>query len=92
MITYSLRYSKRAIEDLGKLAKNDPKAYVKAGKLIDELKTHPFTGTGHPHQLTADRTGQWARRITHKHRLVYRVIDDTVVIEILTAYGHYDDK
>ncbi len=35
---------------------------------------------------------RWSRLITKKHRLVYRIIEAEVYINILTAYGHYDDK
>ncbi len=30
----------------------------------------------------------WSRRITHEHRLVYVIVDDTVVIQ--QARYHYD--
>ncbi|MCH5308145.1 MAG: type II toxin-antitoxin system YoeB family toxin [Prevotella sp.] len=36
--------------------------------------------------------GQWSRRITQKHRLVYEIHDAEVVVLVLTAYGHYDDR
>ena len=58
----------------------------------EELKEHPRTGTGHPEQLSGDRTGQWSRRITKKHRLVYEIHDTEVIVLVLTAYGHYDDR
>ena len=30
--------------------------------------------------------------ITKKHRMVYRIFDTEVVVLVLSAYGHYDDK
>jgi toxin YoeB len=66
--------------------------YKKALKLIAELYEHPRTGTGKPEQLSGDRSGQWNRRIRKKHWLVYEIHDAEVVVLILTAYGHYDDK
>ncbi|MBR3442404.1 MAG: type II toxin-antitoxin system YoeB family toxin [Bacteroidaceae bacterium] len=35
---------------------------------------------------------RWSRRITDKHRLVYTIDDDKVIVLVLTAYGHDDDK
>ena len=67
-------------------------AYKKALKLIAELYEHPHTGTGKPELLSGDCSGQWSRRIRKKHRLVYEIHDEEVVVLILTAYGHYDDK
>jgi len=89
---YRIDFQTRAREDLLKLAKSEPKAYKKAVKLLEELAFHPTTGTGHPHQLSADRAGQWARSITKKHRLVYEIRDMEVIVLVLSAYGHYDDK
>ena len=42
--------------------------------------------------VKGDRAGQWSRRITDKHRMVYTINDMEVVVLVLTAYGHYDDK
>ncbi len=53
---------------------------------------HPLSGTGHPEQLKGDRTGQWSRKITQKHRLIYQVKEKEVIVLVLSAYGHYDDK
>ena len=75
-----------------KLDKSEPKAYQKAIRLIDELREHPTTGTGHPEPLRGDRVGQWSRRITDKHRLVYQIYETEVVVLVLTAFGHYEDK
>ena len=91
-MTYEIEFKAEATRDLVALAKSEPKAFAKAQALIDELREHPRTGTGHPEQLSGDRAGQWSRRITKKHRLVYEIHDMEVVVLVLTAYGHYDDK
>ncbi|MBQ6652746.1 MAG: Txe/YoeB family addiction module toxin, partial [Prevotella sp.] len=49
-------------------------------------------GTGHPEQLKGEPHGRWSRRITQKHRLVYEIRDTEVIVIVLTAYGHYEDK
>jgi len=89
---YKIVMQPKAINDVDKLEKSDPKAFKKFNKLIEELRQHPTIGTGHPHQLTGDRAGQWARSITKKHRLVYLIKETEIVVLVLTAYGHYDDK
>ena len=61
-------------------------------KLIAELYEHPRTGSGHPKQLSGDRAGQWRRKISDKHRLVYEIHDQVVEVLALSAWGHYDDK
>lgn len=89
---YDIEFKDKAMYDLAKLAKSEPKAFLKAQALIAELKEHPRTGTGHPEQLSGDRAGQWSRRITQKHRLVYEINDNEVIVLVLTSYGHYNDK
>ena len=92
MMLYKVILKEVAQQDLKLLLRNEPMAYKKALKLIAELYEHPRTGTGKPEQLSGDRSGQWSRRISKKHRLVYEIHDAEVVVLVLTAYGHYDDK
>ncbi len=89
---YEIEFKEEATRDLVALAKSEPKAFSKAQALIAELREHPRTGTGHPEQLSGDRLGQWSRRITKKHRLIYEIHEMEVVVLVLTAYGHYEDK
>ena len=91
-MAYVIDYTDEAIADLIRLRDSEPKAYAKAQTLIDELKEHPKTGTGKPEQWKGDRAGQWSRRITKKHRLIYTIQDTEVIVLVLNAYGHYDDK
>jgi len=42
--------------------------------------------------LSGDRAGQWSRRISQKHRLIYMIDNEKVIVLLLSAYGHYDDK
>ena len=91
-MTYNIDFKEQAARDLIALEKNEPKTFLKAQALIAELREHPRTGTGKPEQLTGERAGQWSRRITKKHRLVYEIHDTEVVVLVLTAYGHYNDK
>ena len=89
---YDLDYTETAKADFLRLKQSEPKAFVKLGRLLEELMDHPRTGTGHPEQLSGDLSGQWSRRITKKHRLVYEIHDTQVIVLVISAYGHYDDK
>ncbi len=89
---YTIVYSLRAEDDLRKLKRDEPAAFQKAVKLLNELAEHPKTGTGHPEPLKGDRAGQWSRTITKKHRLIYEILEKEVRVEVLSSYGHYDDK
>lgn len=89
---YVVNLSSQAIADSDKLEKNDPKAFKKFIGFLSELEEHPRTGTGHPEPLKGDYGDRWSRRISKKHRLVYRIFETEVVVLIISAYGHYDDK
>ncbi len=89
---YDIIYSPQAKDDLLTLQRSEPAAFRKAAALIEELKVHPRTGTGKPEPLSADRAGQWSRRISKKHRLVYEIFDTEVHVDVVSAYGHYGDK
>ena len=91
-MAYHVTYQRQAIADAARLQKDEPQAFKKLLKLEAELKEHPRTGTGHPEQLHGDRSNQWSRHITKKHRLIYEIYDTEVVVLVLTAYGHYGDK
>ena len=89
---YKISYTERAEKDLTVLKRNEPQFFKKVIKLIDELVEHPTIGTGKPEPLSSNRAGQWSRRISSKHRLIYMIDNEKVVVLLLSAYGHYDDK
>ena len=91
-MAFEVIISPEAASDLQRLGKNEPKAFAKANRFIEELKEHPKTGLGHPELLKGKPEGRWSREITKKHRMVYRIFETEVYVEVLTAYGHYDDK
>ena len=89
---YEIVFSPDAKNDLEKLKKDEPTSFRKAVKLLDEIALHPKIGTGHPEPLKGKPQGRWSRQINKKHRIVYRILDERIYIEILSAYGHYGDK
>ncbi|MDH6342852.1 toxin YoeB [Parabacteroides sp. PFB2-12] len=89
---YNIIISEEADKDIRLLKKNEPKVYQKLVKLLFELQEHPMSGTGHPKPLGGDKSGQWSRRITNKHRLIYMIEKEKIYVYVLSAYGHYDDK
>ena len=65
------------------------KDIVKLSLLLEELRSHPRSGTGQVEQLKGYNGSVYSRRITKEHRLVYRVIENVVEVLIISAYGHY---
>jgi toxin YoeB len=77
-----------AFDDFSNWALYDKKIYKKIFALIKDIKREPSGGIGKPEQLKYDLTGYWSRRITDEHRLVYQVVQDTIII--LSCKDHYE--
>lgn len=75
-------------EDYPALGSNDRATLKRVNPLIGDVPRDPFTGLGKPEQLRHALAGAWSRRITEKHRLVYLVDGDDVVIPQV-RYHHW---
>jgi toxin YoeB len=92
-VSYKIILSPKAEEDLQRHARSGNKSVLeKISTLIHELKEHPTTGTGKPEPLKGDRKGQWSRRITREHRLIYEIYENVITVILISAYGHYGEK
>jgi len=90
---YKVEIQPTAEKDLSKHKKSGNKAtQLKIIKILDELKEHPYSGTGKPELLKYELQGYWSRRINQKDRLVYKVQENVVTVFVLSAWGHYSDK
>ena len=89
---YELLFTKKAEEDIKKLKKSDPTAFKKLEKLLLELMEHPYIGSGNPELLKHNLAGLYSRRISQKHRLIYAVNDTEIIVTVISAKDHYDDK
>jgi len=58
----------------------DRKTMQKTNRMVEESWRDAGQGIGKPERLSGDLAGLWSRRITDKHRLVYEVVDGTVVV------------
>jgi toxin YoeB len=71
------------------LLKLDRKLFVRAIDLIEAVSRDPFSGIGKPEPLKHQLAGCWSRRSNDRHRLVYRVNGQTLVI--LSCIYHYGE-
>lgn len=69
-----------AWEDYVWWQKTNNKIFQRINRLIENAQQTPFHGLGKPEPLKHELSGYWSRRITDEHRLVYRVMDDRLVI------------
>lgn len=62
-----------ALRDYRHFQDFEPALARKIEALIQDIRRRPFSGIGKPEPLRGDLSGFWSRRITSRHRLVYRV-------------------
>ena len=83
----NIAFSAASFEDYRYWQQQDPKKLRKINQLLQEIIRTPFSGTGKPEALRGDLQGYWSRRIDREHRLVYRVLEDS--IQVLACRYHY---
>ena len=76
-----------AWEDYIYWQQHDKKTLNKINNLLKEIQRTPFSGIGNPEPLKHSLSGWWSRRINLEDRLVYKVLDDSIVI--LQCRKHY---
>lgn len=90
---YSVVISTRARKELQAHYKSGNRRRIKKiEQIFLELSLTPYSGTGNPEALKYHLAGYWSRRLNDRDRLVYRVIEETVQILIVSAVGHCNDK
>ncbi len=77
----------RAFAEFSNLAIEDKKIYAKIVTLIKDVDRDPYTGLGKPESLRYELSGLWSRRITDEHRLVYKIMEEEVLI--ISCKLHY---
>lgn len=75
-----LVFSEQAWEDYLYWQKFDRKRVQRINELIREITRTPHAGTGKPEPLRHALSGYWSRRIDDEQRIVYKVVDGSVLI------------
>jgi toxin YoeB len=81
-------YLPQAEEDLDFWIKTGNKIILKKiAQLTEAIIENPFQGIGKPESLKYDLAGKWSRRISHEHRFIYSIVDNTLFVYSLR--DHY---
>ena len=69
-------------EDYQYWVQNDKKILKRINLILQDIKRDPDNsdGIGKPERLKENYQGYLSRRITSEHRLVYKIIEDIIVI------------
>jgi toxin YoeB len=82
-----LVFTRQGWDDYCRWQQSDHSILKRINRLIDDALRDPTSGIGKPEPLKYAITGAWSRRITDEHRLVYRVLNDDLVI-LQARYHH----
>lgn len=69
----------------------DEKVLNRINELLKEIKRNPYEGKGKPELLKGNLKGWWSRRINGTHRIVYKKLNEEVVV-IASCRTHYGEK
>ncbi len=76
----NLIFAPQAWEDYLYWQGNDPKTVTRINQLIKDIVRNPYDGIGKPEPLKHAFRGYWSRRIDSEHRIVYKVIEGSILI------------
>ncbi len=82
-----LIFSENAWNDYLYWQNADKKTLNRINALIKEIQRTPFSGMGKPEPLKFGLSGYWSRRIDGEYRIVYKVVEDDLLIAQLR--NHY---
>jgi toxin YoeB len=80
-------FTEDALAQYWQWEKENRTVFHKINELIKNIIRDPFHGIGKPEPLKHDLIGHWSRRITEEHRLVYKVLNEQIVI--ISCKYHY---
>ena len=60
--------------------KQDKSIVKKINLLIRDIERAPFAGKGKPEMLKHNWVGFYSRRINREHRLVYKILENQIII------------
>jgi toxin YoeB len=75
-----LIFSEQAWEDYLYWQKTDKKLLQRINTIIKDISRSPFEGIGKPEPLKNALSGFWSRRINDEHRIVYKIVDGSMLI------------
>lgn len=69
-----------AREDLVFWEQTNPRIVQKINTILASILVDPSGGIGKPEKLKYQLSGLWSRRIDHRHRIVYEIQGDSVIV------------
>lgn len=92
-MSYKIKLTAEAEKHLAQWRKSGQKKTLqKIASLLEELQTHPTTGTGQVEQLKGNLQGFYSRRIDKASRMIYKIEENVVTVIVISLKWHYSDR
>lgn len=88
MSNYTVEIRNSAKSDLKKIKQSNLKNQFLA--VVSTLKENPYSKIQSFEKLVPKNEGKYSRRLNRQHRVVYTVDEENKVVEILSAWTHYE--
>ena len=75
-----LIFSEHAWEDYLYWQRVDRKLVKRINLLVQNIQRSPYEGIGKPEPLKHALSSYWSRRINDEHRIVYKIVDESLFI------------
>lgn len=85
---YEIKFHKSVIKEIDKL--RESKLDGKLKKLIKVIKINPYQNPPPYEKLLGELKEYYSRRINIQHRLIYKVNEETKIIQVVSVFTHYD--
>ena len=82
-----ISWNNKAWEEYVKWQSEDKKVVKKINELIKDIERNGNEGIGKPEPLKHEFSGFLSRRITDKHRFIYRITEEEIII--IACANHY---
>ena len=84
----NLIWNNEAWEEYLQWQKQDKKIVKKINEIIKDTNRNGNEGIGKPEPLKHELSGYWSRRITDKHRFIYKLTETSIVV--IACANHYE--
>jgi toxin YoeB len=86
-----IEFADKGWEDYQHWINYDEKILKRVNELLKDIKRNPYdsNGLGKPEKLKGNYSGYLSRRITLEHRLVYKIVNNLIVVA--QCRFHYDN-
>ncbi|MBS9775931.1 MAG: Txe/YoeB family addiction module toxin [Fusobacterium sp.] len=83
----SITFAGTSFEDYLYWQKQDKKILKRINKILQDIERNGYEGIAKPEPLKYNLSGYWSRRIDDENRIVYKIVDSSIIIFQLK--GHY---